>query len=256
MARYSANLGFLWTELSLVDAVRAARAAGFDAVECHWPYTTTTEDLRAVLDETGLPMLGLNTVRGNVDKGDFGLAALPGREDEARAAIRQAVDYASEAGVANVHVMAGKNGSRKTFLDNLAYAADRAAPSNVSILIEPINQRDAPGYFISIVEEARMLIEELDRPNVKIMFDCYHTQIMQGDLVRRIEAHLPWIGHIQIAAVPSRQEPDEGEVALDRVIRAIDAMGFDGFIGAEYRPRGNDTEAGLGWLRAFRDCGA
>lgn len=256
MARYSANLGFLWTELPLDQAVRAAKRADFDAVECHWPFLTPPDDLRAVLDETGLPMLGLNTVRGNTDKGDFGLAALLGRETEARAAIDQAVDYAAAAGVSNVHVMAGKNGRRETFLENLAYAADRAASSGTSILIEPINQRDAPGYFISIVEKAKELIDELGRPNVKIMFDCYHTQIMQGDLIRRIEKHLPWIGHIQIAAVPSRQEPDEGEIALDRIVRTIDSLGYEGWIGAEYRPRTSSTEEGLDWLRAFREAGA
>ncbi|MCB2056243.1 MAG: TIM barrel protein [Geminicoccaceae bacterium] len=255
MARYSANLGFLWTELSLVEGVRAAKKAGFDAVECHWPYATPAAELGAVLKETGLPMLGLNTVRGDAGKGEFGLAALEGREREAIAAIEQAIDYAAAAGVPNVHVMAGKKGRPETFLVNLAHAADRAAPLGIDVLIEPINQRDAPGYTVSLVEEAAHLIDELGRSNVKIMFDCYHTQIMQGDLIRRIEKHLPLIGHIQIAAAPSRREPDEGEVALDRVCRAIDELGWQGWIGAEYRPRGT-TEEGLGWLGAFRAAGA
>ena len=255
MARWSANLGFLWTELTLVEGVRAAARAGFDAVECHWPYDTPIAELRAVLEETGLPMLGLNTVRGDVAAGDMGLAALPGREAEARAAIDQAVDYAAASGTANVHVMAGKNGERQTFLANLAYAADRAAPSGTTILIEPLNLRDTPGYTLSITEDAAALIAAVGRPNVKIMFDCYHTQIMQGDLTRRIEAHLPLIGHIQIAGVPLRNEPDQGEVSYERLIRAIDGMGYEGWIGAEYRPA-VDTDTGLGWLRAFRAAGA
>lgn len=253
MARFSANLGFLWTKLRLADAIAAAAASGFDAVECHWPYTVPAEETAAALSAAGRPMVGLNTLRGDVEAGDNGLAALVGREPEARAAIDQALDYAARTGTRNVHVMAGVAegaAAKRVFLDNLAYAAERARAHATGILIEPLNHRDAPGYFLKTSDEAAALIGELGAPNVRMMFDCYHVQIMQGDLMRRLERHLPLIGHIQIAAVPSRHEPDEGEIAYERLIAEIDRLGYTGFIGAEYRPRG-PTQDGLGWLEAF-----
>ncbi len=254
MARFSANLGFLWTELALPRAIAAAAAAGFDAVECHWPYEVPAGQTRAALSEAGLTMVGLNTVRGNVAAGDMGLSALGNRTDEARAAIDQAIGYAAATQTRNVHVMAGiaeGRSARKTFLANLAYAADRAREHGIGILIEPLNRRDAPGYFLSTSDAAAGIIEELGEPNVHMMFDCYHVQIMEGDLTRRLERYLPLIGHIQIAAVPSRREPDEGEIAYERLIGEIDRMGYSGFIGAEYRPRAS-TQEGLGWLKALR----
>lgn len=255
MARFSANLGFLWTELALPDAIRAAARAGFDAVECHFPYSVAQDDVNAALADSDLAMLGLNTVRGDVQAGDFGLSAIPGREVEARAAIDEAIDYAARIRCRNVHVMAGRSarlaGARETYVENLAYAAGRAARHGVGVLIEPINHRDVSDYFLFEVEQAAAIVTELGESNVKVMFDCYHTQIMQGDLLRRLEAHLNLIGHIQIAAVPSRAEPDEGEVAFDRLIVEVDRLGYDGFIGAEYKPRGS-TEEGLNWLRAMK----
>ena len=250
MARFSANLGFLWTDVALPDAIRKAAAAGFQAVECHFPYDVDATAVNRALDETGLPMLGLNTIRGDVAAGDFGLSALPGREAEARAAITQAIDYAHAIGCRNVHVMAGKGGDERTFLSNLAFAVYEARDLNIGVLIEPINQRDAEEYFLSEIVQAADYVEVIGAPNLKIMFDCYHVQIMQGDLERRLQAHLPHIGHIQIAAAPSRGEPDEGEISYERLIPAIDAMGYDGFIGAEYRPRAT-TDEGLGWMTAF-----
>jgi hydroxypyruvate isomerase len=136
------------------------------------------------------------------------------------------------------------------FVHNLQLAAEMAGRARMTILIEPINHRDKPGYFLHRVEQAASIIERVGRRNVKIMFDCYHTQIMQGDLIRRLEAHLDLIGHVQIAAVPSRAEPDEGEVNYPEVCRALDRMGYDGWIGAEYKPRGR-TQDGLGWLAAW-----
>lgn len=252
MPRFSANLGFLWTEFSLPDAIRAAAANGFLAVECHFPYDEDPGRVSAALEATGLPMLGLNTIRGNVEAGDFGLSALPGREDEAHAAIDQAVAYAARIGAGAVHVMAGKAEGAEAhacFLDNLRYARDAAAPQGIGVLIEPINQRDAPGYFLRTAEQAADIIAELG-DGVRLMFDCYHTQITQGDLTRRAETHLPIIGHIQIAAAPSRAEPDEGEIAYERLIADIEAMGYRGYYGAEYRPRAG-AEAGLAWMRAY-----
>lgn len=251
--KLSANLGFLWTDRTLPDAIRAAAKAGFDAVECHFPYEEDPVSVKAALTETGLPMLGLNTVRGNLDAGDFGLSALPGRETDAQAAIDQAIAYARQIGCQNIHVMAGRasgDEARQAYRTNLAYAAEKAG--EIGILIEPINTRDVPGYHLSLVEDAAQLIRDLAIPNLRLMLDCYHTQIMQGDLTRRIEAHLDVIGHLQIAAVPCRAEPDTGEIAFDRLIPAIDALGYTGYWGAEYKP-GESTDTGLAWLKTFRD---
>ena len=246
--RFSANLGFLWTELPLPEAIEAAAAAGFDAVEFHWPYDTPAEDVRAALERTGLPALGLNTLRGEGN----GLSALPGREAEARAAIAQAVDYARAVGAGAVHVMAGfAEGpeAHASFVANLRHACD-AAPE-LTILIEPLNRHDAPGYFLRTSAQAREILAEVDRPNAKLMFDCYHLQIMGGDLTRQLEACRDAIGHIQFAGVPARGRPDEGELAYDHVFATIRAMGWDMPLGAEYKP-GGATEPTLGWMARYR----
>ncbi|MCX2721145.1 hydroxypyruvate isomerase family protein [Roseibium salinum] len=257
---FSANLGFLFTELALPDRIRAAKAAGFSAVECHFPYSTPPAEISAALRETELSMLGLNTVPGDVLAGDFGLAAVPGREQDARDAIDMAVRYGAAIGAGNVHVMAGKTDAGAqadtTYRANLKYACDVAATAGLNILIEPINHRDVPGYHISRVEQAADLIGALALPNLRLMFDCYHTQIMQGDLTERLRRHMDVIGHIQIAAVPDRGEPDDGEVHYPNLIAAIREMGFTGPIGAEYKPRGRTTEEGLGWLSAYDEVNA
>jgi hydroxypyruvate isomerase len=183
----------------------AAKAAGFDAVECHWPYAVPADEVRTALDETDLPLLGLNTVRGDVAAGENGLAALPGREAEARAAIDQALAYAAPVGARAVHVMAGFSGGPRAhaaFAANLRHACAAAAPLGITILIEPLNHYDAPGYFLATSTQAAALIRELAMPNLKLMFDCYHLQIMEGDLTRRLTALLPIIGHVQMP--PSR----------------------------------------------------
>ncbi|WP_377298322.1 hydroxypyruvate isomerase family protein [Rhizobium sp. SGZ-381] len=254
MARFSANLGFLFDDLALPDAIRAAKAAGFEAVECHWPYAVPVEDVCGALADTALVMLGLNTSRGNVALGDNGLSAIPGREDEARAAIREAIAYAIAIAAPNVHVMAGKasgDEAREVFLSNLAYASDLARPHDITLLIEPLNSRDAPGYFLTGSAQAVDLIETLAADNVKLMFDCYHLQIMEGDLPARLERLMPHIGHIQIASVPDRREPDHGDLDYRALLRLLDDMGYGRPIGAEYRPA-TSTAAGLGWLKALR----
>ena len=254
MASFSANLGFLWQELPLPDAIRAAKAAGFDAVECHWPYKFEPGDVAAALRETGLKMLGLNTSRGNVEAGDNGLAAIPGREDEAQAAIRQAVNYAVAIGALNIHVMAGKaegEAAHHTFVANLTYACERAGAHRITILIEPLNHRDAPGYFLKTSEQAIAIISQVAASNLKLMFDCYHLQIMEGDISKRLEALRPHIGHVQIAAVPDRAEPDHGELDYRHIVRLLDTLGYEMPLGAEYRPK-TTTEAGLSWLSGLR----
>ena len=254
--RFSANLGFLFTDLPLPDAIRAAKRYGFDAVECHFPYDFDAEIVKAALTETGLAMLGLNTVRGDLDAGEFGLSALPDAQDRARAAIDQAVAYAAAIGAQNVHVMAGKTGggaaAEAMFRGNLAYACKAAAPHGIGILIEPINHRDAPGYHLSTADHAAEIIADLGLANLKMMFDCYHLEIMQGDLVPLFKRHAKQVGHVQIAALPDRGEPDSGTLDYAALLPQIEAMGFTAPIGAEYRPRTQNTVAGLGWLSGFQ----
>jgi hydroxypyruvate isomerase len=255
LMKFSANLGFLYTDLPLVDAINAAKTAGFDALECHFPYDTAPEIMRAALDDIGLRMLGMNTWPGDRAAGDFGLAALPDRRVDARAEIARAVDYAAAAGVEAVHVMAGRTdggtAAEDCFRDNLNHACDLAAAHNIGILIEPINTRDVAHYHLSGTDHAERIIDALARPELKIMFDCYHMQIMQGDLAKTIERLMPKIGHIQIAAVPDRGEPDSGEVDYAWLMGHLAALGYDGYVGAEYRPRGT-TEGGLGWMKALK----
>lgn len=250
--KFSANLGFLWKELDLPDAIRAAKRAGFDAVECHWPYDTPTNAVNETLAETGLTMLGLNTSRGDVAGGENGLTALSGREVDAQAAIDQAIDYAAAIGTPNIHVMAGFASGEtayKTFVANLHYATDKAAPHGITILIEPLNHYDAPGYFLQTSEQAKHIIEEVAKDNLKLMFDCYHLQLMEGDISHRLEKLLPIIGHIQIASVPDRAEPDHGELNYDHIYKVVEDLGYKAPLGAEYKPAGT-TDEGLAWLKA------
>ncbi len=250
--RFSANLGFLWADRPLPDAIHAAKAAGFDAVELHWPYDHDAGAVKAALDETGLPCLGLNTVRGDVSAGENGLSALPGREGDARAAIEQALDYAVAIDAANVHVMAGKAEgpeAETAFIANLQFACARAGQRG--ILIEPLNHYDAPGYFLNTATQAAEIVEKVGAPDLKIMFDCYHIQLMQGDLSHRLRTLLPVIGHIQIASVPDRGTPDHGELNYPYIYDLLEELGWQTPLGAEYKVA-TPTDDTLDWLRAAR----
>ena len=253
VTKFSANLGFLWTDRPLPQAIHAAKGAGFSAVECHWPYAHAAQDVKAALQETGLSMLGINTVRGNVDGGENGLSALPGREVEARAAIDQAIAYAAEIDAHCVHVMAGfatGDSARNTFVENLRYACTKAAPYGITILIEPLNPYDAPGYFVCSSGQARDLITLLGCDNLKLMFDCYHIQLIEGDLTHRLSDLLPIIGHIQFASVPDRATPDHGEVNYAHIFDHIAAIGYEAPLGAEYKVA-RPTDETLNWLKLF-----
>jgi len=262
--RFSANLGFLWTELPLPTAIHAAHQAGFDAVECHWPFDTDLRSLNAALAATGLEFLGLNTRRGAA--GENGLAALVGRQADARMAIDEAITYAIGAGARNIHVMAGIASGAEAeaaFIENLGYATRNAAKHDKVILIEPLNQRDNPGYFLTSCAQARRIINAVGSPNLKLMFDCYHIAILEGaepgereverhDLtemvIRHLDANQDIIGHIQFAGVPDRGPPDSGCLDYETVFAAIRAIGYDAPLGAEYRPPNGQTEPSLGWL--------
>ncbi|TDL91337.1 hydroxypyruvate isomerase family protein [Meridianimarinicoccus aquatilis] len=248
--RLSANLGFLWADRPLPMAIRAAKSAGFDAVECHWPFDVPASEVAAALTETGLPMLGLNTRRGQ--PGENGLAALPGRTTEARAAVDEALAYADAIGAANVHVMAGFAAgpeAEKAFVETLGYACEQAGDR--TILIEPLNHYDAPGYFLQTTTQAEAIMDQVSAPNLKLMFDCYHVQLMEGDVSNRLERLLPLIGHVQVAAAPDRGTPDHGELCYSHIWQVLDRIGWAAPVGAEYKP-GGDTDLTLSWMAAAR----
>ncbi|MDC0012043.1 TIM barrel protein [Octadecabacter sp.] len=254
--QFSANLGFLWVDRSLPDAIRAAKAAGFDAVECHWPYDTDPAQVKAALAETEFQMLGLNTSRGDVEAGDNGLSALPDRITQARTAIDQAVAYANDIGALNIHVMAGfasGEDAHATFVENLKYACALAATKGVTILIEPLNRYDAPGYFLQTTDQAVAIMAQVNVANLKLMFDCYHVQLMEGDLTNKLTNLKEQIGHIQFASIPDRAAPDHGEVNFHHLFSVIQELGYTMPLGAEYKPHGatQDTLAWLGWGRAI-----
>lgn len=256
MIRLSANLGFLWTELDLPEAIHAAASAGFHGVECHFPYATDSAVVKAAMTDANMPMIGLNTQRGNVSAGDNGLAAVRSRESEARDYIDEAIAYAAAVECSNVHVMAGFTdqgaAAENTFCENLDYACQLAARHDIQILIEPLNHYDAPGYHLNNLDAAVNTIKTVGKDNLKVMFDCYHIQIMQGDLGRRLESNLASVGHIQFAAVPDRGEPDLGEIHYPNLLATIDALGWGGFLGAEYKPRTGNTDDGLAWIKAYQ----
>lgn len=248
MTTFSANLGFLWTELDLPDAIRAAHKAGFDAVEFHWPYASPLRPVQEALLETGLPVMSVNTVRGQ--PGENGLAALPGREDEARAAIRQAIGFADAVDARAIHVMAGfakGDEAGHVFARNLRFACDA---TERLILVEPLNTHDAPGYFLERPSHAREIIKALDRPNLRMMFDCYHVGRGGGDVISCLTDLMPLIGHIQIASVPDRGAPDHGELDYRAVFDHLAALGWSGPLGAEFRPR--DADEPREWLQGVR----
>jgi hydroxypyruvate isomerase len=250
MPKFSANLGFLWPDRPLIERIDAAAKAGFRAIELHWPYDVPAEHVRDRCADLGLRVLGINTPLGDVANGDFGLGALPGRESDFEKGFAQSLDWGRQAGAAAIHVMAGvvapesRPKGRETLVANLRRAA--AAAPDMTLLLEGINQRDKPGYFYSTIRDKAEIIAEVGAPNIKIMFDVYHVGISEGDIFRKLDHYLPLIGHVQIAAVPSRAEPDEGEIAYANVLREIDRLGYAGWVGCEYKPRG-DTDAGLGW---------
>ncbi len=256
MPRFAANLAYLFTERGVLERFAAASAAGFTAVELQSPYEHAPSAVKAELDRHGLTMLGINTAPGQRSSGELGVAAVPGREQEFAALFAQALEYVTAIGGCQVHCLAGKvppeqrPAAELTFIRNLVRAADAARERGITLLIEPINPRDRPDYFLTRVEQAADVIAKVDRPNVRIQFDFYHAQIVGGDLLRRFEKYLPVVGHVQIAAVPSRHEPDEGEVNYPQIFAALDRMAYGKWVGCEYRPRAR-TEDGLSWARPY-----
>lgn len=255
MLRFAANLSTLFTEVPFLDRFERAAAAGFTAVEYLFPYAYEATELKRRLEDHGLRQVLFNLPPGDWQAGDRGTAALPGRSDEFRAGVREALDYARVLGCSRLHAMSGilppgvdRADCERTCLENIRYAADEAVDDGITILIEALNDRDVQGYFVAHQADAAELVRRVNRPNVAVQLDYYHAQIMDGDLTRLTE-HLDF-AHVQVASVPGRHEPDEGEVAYDHVFATLDRVGYDGWIGCEYNPRG-ETEAGLKWMRPY-----
>jgi hydroxypyruvate isomerase len=258
MLKFAANLSFLYKELDFLSRFGAAAADGFRGVEFLFPYSHPAEELAARLQEHGLEQALFNCPPGDWEHGERGMAILPGREAECLRGVELALQYARVLRCPRLHLLAGvvpagvpRARLRETYVANLRKASDLAAESNVRILIEPLNPRDMPGYFLSTQAEAEEILAEVDRPNVGVQMDLYHCQIVEGDVSTKIRRHFPRIGHIQIAGVPERHEPDIGEVNYSYLFALLETLGYSGWIGCEYRPRG-DTTAGLGWLHRYR----
>lgn len=247
--QFSANLGFLFTEYSLPDAVHAAHQAGFTAVECHWPYEVPPEALATALDETGLPLLSLNSAKGDT----MGLCAQHDDRALAKQAIDEAFAYAQATGARAIHLMAGiatGTQAEACFFDNLAYALDKAEIFDKMILIEALNQHDAPGYFLTSNAHASDIITRFANPRLKLLFDCYHVVLSGGDILSEFQSYQPLIGHIQFAGTPSRGRPDEGDTDYQALFQQFTKAGWQGPFGAEYRPKGATTDS-LGWLSSY-----
>jgi len=256
MPRFAANLSMMYAEHPFLERFGAAAADGFRAVEFLFPYEWPAATLAAALADHGLQQVLFNAPPGDFDRGERGIASLPGRQAEFRSGFAKALEYAAALGCPRVHIMAGlvppgssRQALRPLYVENLAWAAARAAPAAVDVLIEPINTRDIPGYLLNRQDDAHAVVAEVGAPNLKVQMDLYHCQIVEGDVATKLRAYLPGgrVGHLQIAGVPDRHEPDRGELNYRFLFEVIDELDYLGWIGCEYRPAAA-TSSGLGWL--------
>ena len=255
MPRFAANLSMLFTEVPFLDRFERAAKAGFDAVEFLFPYAFSADDIRQRLVANKLDLVLFNTPAGNWDGGERGLACNPARIDSFRTGIAQAIDYAKALGAPRVHCMAGKAPAgvagdvlRRTYVENLRYAAAELKKVGLDALIEPINHYDIPGYYLNTTVQALSVIDEVGADNLLIQYDIYHAQRTEGELAATMQKHLAKIGHMQLADNPGRNEPGSGEINYPFLFAHMDRIGYKGHVGCEYKPAG-DTEAGLGWLQ-------
>jgi hydroxypyruvate isomerase len=262
MLRFAANLSFQYQDLPFLERFAAAATDGFEGVEYLFPYDYPAAQIAQQLRQYKLQQVLFNAPPGDWNAGERGIAALPGRDAEFRASFDLASEYAQTLSCRNIHVMAGlvpQNTERseywKTYRDNLAWAAKLSAQNGFNVFIEPINTRNMPGYLLNHQDEAHALTAEIGAPNLKVQMDLYHCQIMDGDVAMRLRAAIPGgkrsIGHLQVASVPDRREPDEGELHYPYLFNLLDKLGYDGWIGCEYQPRAGTSE-GLGWLRSYQ----
>lgn len=254
MPKFAANLTLMFNEVDFLDRFEAAKDNGFTAVEFLFPYAFEADQIAEKLEQNDLDLALFNLPPGDWDAGDKGMAALPGREQEFRDSVGVGLEYAKVFGNKTVHMMAGVlpgdlsvEQAFETYVTNYQYCADAFADLGVNVILEPLNTRDVPGYMISQNSGARAVIAAADRPNVGLQFDFYHVQIMTGDLATQFETHLDITKHIQIAGVPERFEPNVGEINYPYLFDLMDRLGYEGYVGCEYRPQ-NGTVEGLGWL--------
>ena len=253
MPKFAANLSTMFTELPAHARFQAARDAGFTAIEYLNPYDHSIAEVCGWLEDAGLEMILLNTQAGDEDAGECGLAALPGREADFCELFDRALDYAAGLGAGIIHLLAGvvaegtpREAYERAFIANTRWAADVARTHGVKILLEPLNRRDIPGYLHARTVETRRLIDAIDRDNVRLQFDFYHLQVMEGDLGEGLRRHLDVIGHVQFSSLPGRHEPQHGEVNVSYLFELLDKLGYQGWVGCEYRPKTTTLE-GLRW---------
>ena len=258
MPRFAANLSLLFTELPFLDRFEAAAAAGFDAVEFMFPYDFPADEIAARLKATGLRLALFNLPAGNWAAGERGLAIYSNLTSEFRASVDRAIKYASVLGCRQLHCLAGvvPNGGdirtmRKTYVENLRFAAKAAADEGITLLIEAINTRDVPGYFLDSTAKAADILESVEADNLRLQYDVYHMQIMEGDLAPTIDKYLKLIAHVQIADTPGRHEPGTGEINYPFIFDHLDRIGYQGYVGCEYRPRTSTVES-LAWFRDLK----
>jgi len=258
MPKFAANISMMFNELPFLDRFAAARAAGFEAVEFLFPYEHPAEEIAKRLEGNGLQNVLFNAPPGDWIKGERGMASLPDRRAEFRESIKRALEYSAALKCPRLHVMAGlipagvpRDTLLATYAANLDFAAEECAKLGVKPVIEPINHRDIPGFFLNTTTEATRIIDAIGPERLGLQFDLYHCQITEGDVTRKAQELLPYIAHMQVADTPGRNEPGTGEVNWPFVFDAIDASGYRGWIGCEYRPKG-ETLAGLGWLAKYR----
>lgn len=257
MLKFSANLTMLFTELPFIDRFEAAAKAGFKAVEFWFPYEHTVQEIKEKLDRYNLACVLFNLPPGDFNAGERGIACLPGREMEFRASVDKCLEYATILGTPRVHAMAGRmpEGAdraryRKVYVDNLRYAAEKVGRHGIKLMLETVNTRDTPGYFLNHMDEAEQIRQEIGLDNVKLQFDIYHVQVIEGDVSIRLRNHFPQIDHIQFANVPARNEPTEGELNYPYLFTLLDGLGYSGWLGCEYRPTAG-TVKGLGWIQSW-----
>ena len=257
MPRLAANLSMMFNEVPFLERFTAARKAGFEGVEFLFPYDFPAPELRSRIVGEGLTQVLFNMPPGDWSKNERGLAALPGRQLEFREGVKRALDYAATLECQRVHCMAGiipaevpLTTATAVYAANLSWAAEQARPAGVKLLIEPINHRDMPGYFLNTEAQGAAIVEAIGKDRIGLQFDIYHVQTTEGDITKRMEQYMPLIDHMQIADVPARNEPGTGEIGWEFVFRRIDELGYMGWVCCEYRPAG-DTVEGLGWRQKF-----
>ena len=258
MPRFAANLTMLFTEVPFLDRFAEAARHGFTAVEFLFPYPYAAAELKARLDAHGLSLVLHNLPAGDWDAGERGIAVIPGREQEFRAGVARAVTYATALGTPRVNCLVGKTPTgvpaeavHRTLVANVRHAAEVLGAAGITLLVEAVNDKDIPGFHLTRTAQVLALLDEVGHPNVQVQYDVYHAQRMEGELAATLQRHLPRIAHVQVADTPGRHEPGTGEINFDFLFAHLDAIGYTGHVGCEYKPA-TTTAAGLGWLDRYR----